>query len=141
MSRVAAEIGATSYWQRLYNLGYLSIIIAIAFVVGLPWWLIMIVIVVSMIVFIVSSGKSQQPVHISSADPEIESSHWQLVYAGRVDELWEAKLIKAKSFSHFIQFTFETVHPAVHTKTVVLWKDQIEAEAWRQFKALSRWQA
>lgn len=140
MSRIDSSIRTTSYWRHLYAASYLVCIVISAAVLAMPWWAVGVIVCLSSVLYGLRLSLSHQPQHFTSADDTQKTSRWQLIYRDReTPVLWEAELIDVQSFAHFIQFKFQTVHPLVRQKNVLIWQDQVDSTCWRQLKVLSRW--
>lgn len=134
------EVTAGSQWRRLYYLSYLLSVVLVVLGMGTPWWMVVAVGVVSAIVYLLVLSSPQQLLHITSADMTDSSSQWQLLFEGtNGDELWEMSLAQARSFYSCIQLKFDVTHPTAQRMTLIVWRDQVEADSWRQLKVLSRW--
>ncbi len=142
MLRLATTLRPKSYWRAGYHLAYLLAILAIGIMTALPWWAVIAMAIIAILVYSYASRWTiaTQPLHLTAAHPTDYNSHWQLLFAGRYrDELWEADLMTAKRIGHCIHLVFAVVHPEYKQQVVVLWQDQVSADMWRQLNILARW--
>lgn len=140
-TQLVIEITAVSHWQRLYICGFLLLLLLIVSATDLPFYGLLAVGVAGLLLCILLEiTRSGQLLHITGCNIDEVNAHWQLLIQGRRQPiLWQAKLISTQSFSHCVQLIFDTEQPIQRRETVLIWKDQVEADTWRELKVLSRW--
>lgn len=140
-TQLVIEVAAISHWQRLYSCGFLLLLLLIVSVTTLPFYGVLVVAIVGLLLCIGIEVKARgQPLHITGCNIDEVGGHWQLLLQSRRQPiLWQAKLISIQSFAHCVQLIFDTEQPMQRRETVLIWKDQVEADIWRELKVLSRW--
>lgn len=142
MSRqLVIEITHKSGWQRLYYIGFFVAIMSMVSSTALPFYGLWVVALITILLCFFAVIKSRnQLLHITGSNLDNVNSYWQLLSQGRHQPiLWQATLLKSQSFPHCVQLVFDTQQPMIKRETVVIWKDQVEADTWRQLKVLTRW--
>lgn len=97
---------------------------------------------IGLIVWVASDKLSRsQYLHLTGCNIEEINGYWQLLKLnkGSIPILWQAKLVKSQSFPHCVQFIFDTEQPLQRRENILIWKDQVTTETWRQLKVLTRW--
>lgn len=140
-TQLVIEITAISHWQRLYSCGFLLLLLLIVGTSSLPFYGVLTLVMAGILLCIlIEITRRGQPSHITGCNIDEVNAHWQLLIQGRHQPiLWQAKLISTQSFSHCVQLIFDTEQPLQRRETVLIWKDQVEADTWRELKVLSRW--
>lgn len=137
--RIDTAIKPSSYWRTVLYLGLMSMIIILAWLAQLLLWQYVLILTIS--VMIVSYLALSRPILLHLSQPPLDKQidkDWQLLMrTGRGDELWLADLDKANNYSWLISMNFMTVEPFKRSLTVIVYRDQVSADEWRQLMILT----
>ena len=140
-TQLVIKIAATSNWQRLYSCGFLMMVLLIISMTAIPIYGVLAVLMVGVLLcLLIEKNRGAQPLHITGCNIDEVNGYWQLLTQGRHQPiLWQAKLMSTQSFAHCVQLIFDTEQPRQQRETILIWKDQVEADTWRKLKVLTRW--
>ncbi|WP_296404809.1 hypothetical protein [Psychrobacter sp.] len=140
-NQLVVDIVPNRSWQRLYRYGFLFIILLVASATQLSlYWIFAIAIFAVLLIKITELKTKPQLVHLTGCNLDESDAYWQLLYNQKSQTvLWQAHLISSQSFPHCIQLIFDTVQPLQKRENILIWKDQVTLDTWRELKVLTRW--
>ncbi|WP_227677847.1 hypothetical protein [Psychrobacter sp. H8-1] len=137
--RIDTVIKPNSYLRTLLYSGLIITIIILAWFAQLLLWHYVLVVIIS--VMVVSYLALSRPILLHLSQPPLDkqiNKDWQLLMrTGRGDELWLADLNKVNNYSWLISLSFETIEPFKRSLTVIIYRDQVSMDEWRQLMILA----
>lgn len=137
--RIDTAIKSISYLRVLLYIGLIGMIGLLAWLAKLLLWQYLIVLIISIAVAAYLALSRPKLLHLSQ--PPLGKpidQEWQLLMGtGRGNELWLANLDKVQRYQWLLTFEFTTFEPFVRRLTVVIYRDQVSFEEWRQLNILA----
>lgn len=128
--------------SRLRAFLFISLTLVMLLLAGLSkllvWQYLVLIIITAVVIIYLSLSR---PILLHISQPPL--SHrvdrgWQLLMrTGRADELWQVNLEAAKHYNKAIHFNFTITEPYHRALAITLFKDQVDAEQWRQLSILA----
>lgn len=138
--RIDTAIKPTSYLRALLYVSLATIIILLAWLAELWLWQYVLILIVAAAV--ISYLALSNPILLHISQPPLSKRidmGWQLLMrTGRADELWQAKLSAASQYSWLIHLRLVMTEPYQRPFTVTIFRDQVNAEQWRQLSILAK---
>ena len=82
-----------------------------------------------------------RPIVLHLSQPPLNhriDKHWQLlIRTGRGDELWQAQLIAVHGYRWVMSIEFIIVEPYKRPLSVIIFRDQVSANQWRELRILA----
>lgn len=137
--RIDAAIKPISYLRVLLYIGLVGIIGVLAWLAELLLWQYLIVLITSVAVAVYLALSRPKLLHLSQPPlGKLIDKEWQLLMrTGRGDELWLANLDKVQRYQWLLAFEFAIAEPFIRRLTVVIYRDQVSFEEWRQLNILA----
>ncbi|WP_367105634.1 hypothetical protein [uncultured Psychrobacter sp.] len=137
--RIDATIDPISYLRVLLYIGLAGIIGVLAWLAELLLWQYLIVLIISLAVATYLALSRPKLSHLSQPPlGKLIDQEWQLLMrTGRGDELWLANLDKVQRYQWLLAFEFTTSEPFIRRLTVIIYRDQVNFEEWRQLNILA----
>ena len=137
--RIDTAIKPSSYLRTVLYLGMISMMIILAWFAQLLLSQYVLILIISVIV--VSYLTLSRPILLHLSQPPLNKQvdkDWQLlIRTGRGDELWLADLDNANSYNWLISLNFVMVEPFKRSLTVIVYRDQVSVDEWRQLMILT----
>lgn len=137
--RIDAPIKPASYLRMLFYIVLASVMVILAGFASLALWQYVLIFVVT--VAVVSYLALSRPILLHLSQPPLDKSvyrHWQLLMrSSRGDALWQAQLTAVSNYQWVICFSFMIKEPYQRPLSVVVFRDQVSAEHWRQLTILA----
>ncbi len=137
--RIDTAIKPSSYLRTVLYLGMISMMIILAWFAQLLLSQYVLILIISVIV--VSYLTLSRPILLHLSQPPLDKQvdkDWQLLMrTGRGDELWLADLDNANSYNWLISINFVMVEPFKRSLTVIVYRDQVSVDEWRQLMILT----
>ncbi len=137
--RIDTAIKPNSYLRIVLYLGLISMMLILAWFAQLLLWHYVLIVIIS--VMIVSYLALSRPILLHLSQPPLDkqiNKDWQLLMrTGRGDELWLADLDKVNNYSWLISLSFVTFEPFKRSLTVIIYRDQVSMDEWRQLMILA----
>lgn len=138
--RIDTPIKPTSYLRSLWYGSLALVIMLLAWLAALWLWQYVLILLVAAAV--ISYLALAKPILLHISQPPISQRSdlgWQLLMrTGRADELWQAQLSAATHYSWLIHLTLVMTVPYQRPFTVTIFRDQVDAEQWRQLSILAK---
>ena len=137
--RIDAPIQPASYLRLLFYMLLASVMMILAGLASLALWQYVLIFVVT--VAAISYLALSRPILLHLSQPPLDKSiyqHWQLLMrSSRGDALWQAQLTAVSNYQWVICFSFMIKEPYQRPLSVVVFRDQVSAEHWRQLTILA----
>ena len=137
--RIDTPIKPASYLRLLFYILLASVMVILAGLASLALWQYVLIFVVS--VAVVSYLALSRPILLHLSQPPLDKSiyqHWQLLMrSSRGDALRQAQLTAVSNYQWVICFSFMIKEPYQRPLSVVVFRDQVSAEHWRQLTILA----
>ena len=137
--RIDAPIKPASYLRMLFYIVLASVMVILAGFASLALWQYVLIFVVT--VAVVSYLALSRPILLHLSQLPLDKSvyrHWQLLMrSSRGDALWQAQLTAVSNYQWVICFSFMIKEPYQRPLSVVVFRDQVSAEHWRQLTILA----
>lgn len=137
--RIDTAIKPASYLRLLLYVGLASAMLVLAWLASLALWQYVLILTISATV--ISYLALSRPILLHLSQPPLDQrldKHWQLmIRTPRDDELWQAGLSAVQRYHWFISFDFVVVEPYRRAFSVIVFRDQVSPEQWRQLNILA----
>ena len=136
--RIDAPIQPASCLRLLFYMLLASVMVILTGLASLALWQYVLIFVVSVVVSYLALSR---PILMHLSQPPLDKSvyqHWQLLMRTSYgDALWQAQLTAVGNYQWVICFSFMIKEPYQRPLSVVVFRDQVSAEHWRQLTILA----
>ncbi len=158
--RVDGEIKPFSQWQILVAVLWLFVLLLVMSLANLFWWQWLLMVGVMLSVVCLYAQRRLSVVHITQprirhSGADIYYSPWfiYVAYLGlstfqesspvvqdrlKNKQLWQGYLLSSYANRYVLRLSFKVTEPVQRSMSVLIWRDQVNCNTWRQLQTFAR---